>query len=253
MLIAEKDRQVIREMFEGLGGPVRLVVFTEGSVKLPGRGDCLYCEQTVALVKELAELSDRVTAEIVNFDVETEKAAEYGIARIPAIAVVGEEDYGVRYYGIPSGFEFSAFLEDIIDVSHGRAELSAKSLERLARIDAPVHIQVFVTPTCPYCPPAVRLAHKMAIANEHIAADMVEAQEFPELAREYGVYGVPKTVIRALLHSGGNGAAGGEGAASQRQVEFDGAMPEEYAVLHVLQAAGKLTEAEEKELEAIAR
>ncbi len=119
MLISEKDRTAIREMFEELVNPVRLVVFTEGSLQIPGRQQCMYCQQTVQLVEELAELSDRLTVEVVNFDVEKDKVEQYGIARIPAVAVVGEKDYGVRYYGIPAGYEFSALLEDIIDVSKG--------------------------------------------------------------------------------------------------------------------------------------
>lgn len=234
MLIGEKDRAVIREMFAELAGPVRLVVFTEGQLKIAGTDDCMYCEQTVQLVKELGEISDQTTVEVVNFHTEKEKVDEYGIQRIPAIAVVGAKDYGVRYYGVPAGYEFSSLLEDIIDVSKGTTDLSAETREMLARIDEPMHLQVFVTPTCPYCPPAVRLAHKMAIENENIRADMVEAQEFPELARRYNVYGVPRTVINDDVH-------------------FEGAMPEQYAILYVLQAAGKLTEDEQKQLAAVAR
>lgn len=235
MLIQEKDRKVIRDLFSaGMTGPVRLVVFTEGNVKLMGAADCLYCKQTVDIVTELAELSDVITVEVVNFHAEKEKVAEYNIARIPAIAVVGSKDYGVRYYGVPAGYEFSALIEDIVDVSKGSTDLSAQTLELLNRIDEPMHLQVFVTPTCPYCPPAVRFAHKLAIENEHIVADMVESQEFPELAAKYNVYGVPRTVLNEDFH-------------------FEGAMPEQFAILHVLQAAGKLTPDEEQQLAALAR
>lgn len=234
MLISEKDRAVIREMFEELENPVRLVVFTQGSLKLPGQPDCMYCEQTVKLTQELAELSDKVSVEVVNFHTEKEKVEEYQIARIPAIAVVGTKDYGVRYYGIPAGYEFSTLLEDIIDVSKGKTDLSEETLEQLARIDTPVHIQVFVTPTCPYCPSAVRFAHKLAIESDYVQADMVEAQEFPELAQRYGVFGVPRTVINEETH-------------------MEGAMPERYAMLYVLKAAGKLNDEEAKLLSTVAR
>lgn len=234
MLIGEKDRAVIREMFQALVEPVKLVVFTEGAVRLPGQRPCQYCEQVVALSKELGGLSDKLDVEIVNFHADQERVAEYGIQRIPAVAVVGAVDYGIRFYGVPGGYEFAALLETIIDVSRGTTDLSEDTLEKLKRIDAPVHIQVFVTPTCPYCPPAVRLAHKFALANEHIKADMVEAQEFPELAQRYGVFGVPRTVINEETH-------------------VEGAVPESIAILHVLKAAGKLDESEEKQLAAIAR
>lgn len=217
MLISEKDRAVIREMFEELENPVRLVVFTQGSLKLPGQPDCMYCEQTVKLTQELAELSDKVSVEVVNFHTEKEKVEEYQIARIPAIAVVGTKDYGVRYYGIPAGYEFSTLLEDIIDVSKGKTDLSEETLEQLARIDTPVHIQVFVTPTCPYCPKAVRIAHQFAIESPRVRADMVEATEFPDWSQKYGVFGVPKTVINDVE-------------------EIEGAVPEEFVLEALLRA-----------------
>lgn len=232
--MGEAERAAVRQFFAELKHPVKLVVFTEGSVQLPGSRPCPYCQETVQLVREVAELSDKISVEIVNFHVEKDKAEEYGITRIPAIALVGAKDYGVRYYGIPAGYEFRAFIEDIVDVANGTTDLSPETLEQLARLDAPVHIQVFVTPTCPYCPPMVRLAHKLAIASDFVRADMVEAQEFPDLARRYGVFGVPRTVVNEDTH-------------------MEGAMPEPYAMLYVLKAAGKLTAEEARTLESVAR
>jgi predicted DsbA family dithiol-disulfide isomerase len=45
----------------------------------------------------------------------------------------------------------------------------------------------------------VLLAHKLALASEHITADMVEVSEFPHLAAKYQVYGVPRTVINEVI------------------------------------------------------
>ena len=234
VLIGEKDQTVIKKMFQALEHPVRLVVFTEGAVRPAGRAPCAYCGHVVSLTQELAGLSEKIATEIVNFDTDRERAAALGIERIPAIAVIGAEDYGIRFYGIPAGFEFATLLEAIIDVSKGRAELAPETLEKLDRIDEPVHIQVFVTPTCPYCPQAVRFAHKLALSNPNVRADMVEAQEFPELAGRYGVYGVPRTVINEETH-------------------IEGAVPESIGILYVLRAAGKLTSDEAKQLTAIGR
>jgi glutaredoxin-like protein len=86
-------------------------------------------------------------------------------------------------------------IEDIIDVSKRETGLSKATKERLSRIDKEVNIQVFVTPTCPYCPRMVHMAHQFAIENDYITADMVEVIEFPQLANYYEVSGVPKTVI----------------------------------------------------------
>jgi glutaredoxin-like protein len=223
MLIKKADRQALTELFDKeLTAPVRVLAFTADG---HDASDCMYCEETVQLVSEVGELSDSITVEVYDLDANRDEAEEYGIARAPAIAIVGQKDYGVRFYGIPAGYEFTTFVGALIDVSRGSSGLSPENTERLAQIDKPVHIQVFATPTCPYCPPAVRLAHKMAIANDLIKADMVEAQEFPELARRYDVYGVPRTVINEEHH-------------------VEGAVPEDAAVLHVLMAAGKVTKEE---------
>jgi len=41
----------------------------------------------------------------------------------------------------------------------------------------------------------VRLAHSMALENDNIRADCIEATEFPDLSTHYQVYAVPRTII----------------------------------------------------------
>jgi glutaredoxin-like protein len=123
-----------------LAEPVRLVMFTQ-------EFECQYCRETRQLVEEVAALSDKIEAEIYNFVIDKEKAEEYNVDKIPAIAVIGAKDYGVRFFGIPSGYEFTSLIEDIITVSQGDSGLSAATREAIAQITEPVHIQVFVTPT----------------------------------------------------------------------------------------------------------
>jgi len=113
---------------------------------------------------------------------------------------MGAEDYGVHFYGIPSGYEFTSLLQAIDAVATGKPELSEKTMEALAKVTEPIHMQVFVTPTCPYCPQAVMLAHQIAVASPMVRADMVEAMEFPHLATKYQVMGVPRTVINETVH-----------------------------------------------------
>jgi len=99
------------------------------------------------LVEEVAALSDKIDLEVYNFAIDKEKVEEYGVDKIPAIAILDERDYGVRYYGIPSGYEFSSLIEDIIDVSRREVDLLPATREALAGITEPLHFQVFVTPT----------------------------------------------------------------------------------------------------------
>jgi len=140
-LIGPKDAEHLQKEFsEKLVNPVRLVMFTQ-------EFECQYCRETRQLVEEVAALSDKVDAEVYNFVIDKERVEAYSVDKIPAIAIVGTKDYGLRYYGIPSGYEFTSLIEDIIAVSQGDSGLPAPTREALAQLSKPVHIQVFVTPT----------------------------------------------------------------------------------------------------------
>jgi len=140
-LLKGKDKETIIAMFqESLANPVRLVNFTQAL-------ECQFCTETRQLVEEVAALSDKIELEVYDFVTDKEKAEEYGIDKIPAIAILGQKDYGVRYYGIPSGYEFSSLIEDIVDISKGEVELLPATIEALAGLAEPLHFQVFVTPT----------------------------------------------------------------------------------------------------------
>jgi glutaredoxin-like protein len=218
-LISQKDADHLRAEFEAnLANPVKLLMFTQTV-------ECQFCAETRQIVEEIAGLSEKISAEILNFVTDKATADLYGIDKIPAIAVLrvedGEDrDYGIRFYGIPSGYEFTSVIEDIFDVSSGESGLQPKSKETVAGLTEPVHFQVFVTPTCPYCPQAVRLAHRLAMESEMITADMVEAIEFPHLANKYAVYGVPRTVINEKVHQ-------------------EGAVPEPMLLAKMLEAVGQ--------------
>jgi len=212
-LLNEKDRAFLVEHLEKtMVDPVKLVFFGQTIA-------CQFCKETQQILEEVAGLSEKVTLEVYNFVTDKEVADSYGIDKIPATIVMSEVDYGIRFFGIPSGYEFNSLIEDIVDVSRGVTSLSAETLEAVAAIEDDVHIQVFITPTCPYCPASVRLAHSLAIASEKIRADMVEAIEFPHLANKYSVQGVPRAVVNEDTH-------------------VEGAVPEPIYVARVLQAVG---------------
>lgn len=194
--IGEKDRNYLRDIFNReLTNDVKLLFFTQKSGLFVPGVECEYCKETGELLKELSEISDKIKLEVYDFISDKEVVDKYAIERIPAIVIAGEEDYGIRFYGIPSGYEFSSLIETIIDVSKRETKLSKDIKEKLAKIDKDVTIQVFVTPTCPYCPRMVHTAYQFALENKHIKAKGIEVIEFPQLANYYNVSGVPKTVI----------------------------------------------------------
>jgi len=199
-LLNDNIQKQIREAFEALTGPVKIVMFTQGD-NVP---ECETCADNRQLLAEVAALSDQITLDVYDFVRDANLAEHYHIDKIPAVAILSSgaapKDYGIRLYGVPAGYEFSTLIEDILLVSRQTSALSAKTLDELKKLTQPVNIQVFVTPTCPYCPRAVVLAHQLAMASDFITASMVEANEFPHLSNKYQVYGVPRTVIEDVIH-----------------------------------------------------
>jgi glutaredoxin-like protein len=193
-LLAPGDQARLQTDFAALANRVSLVFFTQTF-------GCETCDQARQIVQELAALSDKVTIEEVNFVLEPERAAPYGVDRVPAVVVLaldGEgnrHDPGLRFLGVPAGYEFISLVHAVMLAGGQPSSLSAGSLSRVAAVDRPTTIRVFTTPTCPHCPRAVNMAQEMAAANPHITSVAIEATEFPDLVRRYAVSGVPKTVV----------------------------------------------------------
>jgi len=211
-LIPDEHKKHVKEKLEAeMKDEVRLVVFTQ-------ENECQFCKETRELVQEVAGLSSKIRVDVYDFVKDAEKSKEYGIDKVPAVAIVGKRDYGIRYYGTPYGYEFDPFVDNIISASKGATNLLEETKRKLRSIDKPVHIQVFVTLTCPYCPMAAGLAHKFALeSNGMVRSDVIDVAEFPHLGQKYSVMGVPKIVIN-------------------EQTELVGAIPEAQFVAHVLQA-----------------
>ncbi len=211
LLPDDKKEILTNEFKEKLIDPVKIIMFTQEL-------ECKFCSETRQLVQEIATLSDKISVEIFDFSVEADKAKKLGIDKIPALAVIGKKDYGVRIYGIPYGYELQTLTNALEIISTGKTDLSEKTKTILADIKSPVHIQVFVNLTCPHCPAAATIAHKLAVENDFIRADIIDVSEFPHLAQKYSVMGVPKIVIN-------------------EKVEFSGAFNQDLFAEHVLLGA----------------
>ena len=139
-ILTERDQTAVRDELAKLAGPVKLVVFTSALGSETSA-------ETERLLREVAECSDQVSLEVLNLHIDRERAAAYGVDRVPAIVVEGAKDYGIRFFGIPMGYEFSNLIDAMLVASSGEPKLSAATLERLATLTEPVHLQVFATPT----------------------------------------------------------------------------------------------------------
>jgi len=207
-LMDKETKEQVKGALGEMKGPVHVMVFT-------AEDGCIACKETLAIVQEIANLSDKVTVDHLDVDKDKETAEKYGVDKAPAILIMrGTKDkfeyLGIRFFGIPAGYEFTSLLDSILTVSIGVPGISEDGQKFLNGMTKDVHIEVFVTPTCPYCPRAVILAHHMALISDKVTADMVEAQEFPEMAQKYSVMGVPRTVINGKYHQ--------EGAAPERMI-----------------------------------
>jgi glutaredoxin-like protein len=196
--IPESEAGALRaHLDKEVGGPVMLNLFIEpkSAIVVPGRSECELCEETRDLLEDVASLSDQITLTVHDVRAESDLARDTGVSRVPTLVLRGAARGVVRYLGIPAGLEFGTLLEDLVAVSRGTTTLKQESRTKLASLTKPVHVQVFVTPTCPYCPKVASLAHQAAIENGHVTADVVEISEFPDLAAQYHVRGVPKIVM----------------------------------------------------------
>jgi len=210
------DKQTIdytKETFKKLESEVKLYLFTT-------KMHCLYCNEVEKLIDIISSLSNLIKVIKCECEIDSIEARKFGIDKHPAIVLHGKEEYNIRYFGIPGGYEYGVLIEDIVDVSLGKTDLSKEIVDSLYKINKPIHIQVFVTPTCPYCPIAARMAHKFAIINKNIKADVIEAIEFPNLARKYNVFAVPKIIINEII-------------------EIEGAVPEKFFLNKILEALEK--------------
>lgn len=213
MVLSDTQKEHLRKHFSELTNDVELAVFTQEL-------ECAFCKDARELILELGALSPKIKTKVYDFVKNGDEDIKYNIKKIPAIAIVGKKDYGIRYYGLPAGYEFSVIVDAIFDVSKGVTALPESIKQKLAEIKKPVHIQVFVSPTCPFCPRAAKIAYQFAIESEFIKSDVIEMTEFPYLVQKYGVMSVPHIVIN-------------------EDTSFIGAQPPEVFVEQIALALGK--------------
>ncbi|HWP43084.1 MAG TPA: thioredoxin family protein [Blastocatellia bacterium] len=150
MLISESDQETLRNHFnERLASTVEMIMFTERESPLiiPGKQPCETCAQTEQLLEEVASLSDKLTLTVREISSAAEEAAGFGIDRVPAFVVKGAARGRMRFFGIPSGYEFPSFIGDLVDASTGSTDLSEETRSYLASLAEDINIKVFTTPS----------------------------------------------------------------------------------------------------------
>ncbi len=186
----EEIQAQLKEVFQDLKENVTIALFTK-------EGECPTCDETLNYMQEVEELSDKISLKTYSLEKDSELAKEYNVVMAPSIVLLNAkgEYHGVKFNGIPAGHEINSFVPALLEVSGHHSEMPKELEDRIMKIDKPINIKVFVTLSCPHCAGAVQKAHKMALMNPLIDAEMIEAETFGELSNKHNVSGVPKIVI----------------------------------------------------------
>jgi|GEM_PF-4376064 len=168
--------------------PLELFVFADTSTRTGT--DCLH------IATSIAELTPKVRLHHIP-SLEHDAAKCLNIRRMPAFVVMDENcnHHGIVHYGIPVGYDFAAFLNTLIEVSEGKADLCPTSHRRLTALDQKIQLQVFVGPKCPYCPIATHFANQFSIASELISAETINTFQFPDWVEAYQIQALPTVLI----------------------------------------------------------
>ena len=175
-MLDDKIKTDVKKEFEAMKDPVKIIYHEDESAQLNG--------QIKELLTEVVELSDKISLEI---DSEGDNK--------PNFELKGKNKGTIRFMGIPSGHEFSTLISSLLMASTGEHKLSDETVKFIEELKDPLDLKVFITPTCPYCPAAVFLAHRFAMVSEKVTGTMVEAMEFQELSQSFNVAGVPHTIV----------------------------------------------------------
>lgn len=213
-ILGEPVKKKSAEILAKVPNPVRLLLFTQET-------ECQFCKEAKELAQELAGLSDKLTVETYDMAKDSAKVVEHHVDKAPAFVIAGEKDYGIRYYGVPAGYEFTTLLSLVELVGGRNGGLKPETRAKLTGLTSPMDIQMFVTLTCPVCPVAALTAARFALESDRVSLSVIDAAEFQQLANLYNVMAVPRTVVN-------------------RSYSFEGAMPEERMIDEVLKGTSAL-------------
>jgi glutaredoxin-like protein len=195
----DEVRKQITDILGQMVNPITIRLFVDET-------GCNTCTETKQLLGEFKETSQKINLEVLDIHKDEAEAKKYGITLVPSFVILDDkkQDKGVKFNGIPAGHEINSFISALIEMSGFPLKIPQAALDRIAKVKQPVHIKVFVTLSCPHCPGAVQTAHRLAMLNPNIKAEMIEANTFPGISQQYNVSGVPKIIINEKFELLGN-------------------------------------------------
>ena len=198
-LLTEKNRTEISFLIGDLKSKVNILAFYSEE-------SCPTCHVTIQYVEEICELSEDLNLYKFEKTKHPEIFKKYKISKVPALIVSDSESFnsGIYFYGIPSGYEIHSFIHAIRMVSGTENKIESEIIERIKRIDKMLHLEVFITPTCSFCPQAVINGHILAFYNDQITCDMIESTSMREYAKRFEISSDPVTIINGKTRINGS-------------------------------------------------
>ena len=189
----------VKEIFADMPKEITIALFTD-------KNGCETCPETTAYMEEVAALGEKINLTTYDINDDSAIAKSYNVVMVPSIVLLDHKgDYhGVKFNGMPAGHEINSFIPALLETAGLESEVPEPLKGQIEAVKKDVNIKVFVTLSCPHCSGAVQKAHKLAMMNPNIDAEMVEAQTFTELSNKHNVSGVPKIVINDTLEIVGN-------------------------------------------------
>jgi thioredoxin 1 len=200
LIDAETEKQLKIKFTAGMKGTVDVKVFTNPIIT---PGDTQTAEINAfakQIVRELSALDARIIAQ--DLGMADAAAKSLGITTSPSVAIGYDLGYRIIYNGAPLGYEVAGLIETIVLASQRDSGLNQDNRKAVALIDKDTLFQVFVTPTCPYCPQSVLAANRIAIESKgKVTAECVESAENQALAAKFNVSSVPQQVVNGIAES----------------------------------------------------
>ncbi len=196
-LLTEKNRLELGEVFGEMREEVLAVVFTQ-------EYECDYCRVARGLLEELALINTKLKVRAYDFESQKNALRDFPVDKVPAIALIGDRDYGVRFYGAPSGYQFMSLIGGILAISRRDSSLPTEVRNEIKKLRQPAHVQVLTAPSNAHSSSVIRAAHRLALESPHVRADMVAINEFPHLTHKFGAGQIPAVVINGVLRVAGD-------------------------------------------------
>lgn len=191
-MLSDSDKGIIQRKLSQMRDDVELLAFVDSGSALS--------KELVDFANTMASLGSKVKVDIQNADEgKNPRMRELHIERWPVVLLKKGEFTRIRYYGIPLGYEISAFSDALVELSLSATPLSPRAKTSLSTVRRKANIKIFVLPTCPFCPTVARHAYRGAIESQKVTAEIIDSQMFPDLATHHAVMGVPKIVLNDNL------------------------------------------------------